>query len=149
MMADFLVVDQPSAYNAIIGRPLMKKTNMVSAVYCLTVKFPTPTGVGYIKADQATARQCHIQAIHLSKQVVSESENMVTGDILAIERDGSGVNIEDLDPREDYPKPEPVEQTEQISISGEGRTTQIRSRLNHVQKMEMTLFLRESSDVFA
>ena len=26
--ADFLVVDQPSAYNAIIGRPLMKKTNM-------------------------------------------------------------------------------------------------------------------------
>ena len=49
--ADFLVVDQPSAYNAIIGRPLMKKTNMVSTVYCLTVKFPTPTGVGYIKAD--------------------------------------------------------------------------------------------------
>ena len=39
VMADFLVVDQPSAYNAII---------------------PTPTGVGYIKADQATARQCHI-----------------------------------------------------------------------------------------
>ena len=56
VMADFLVVDQPSAYNAIIGRPLMKKTNMVSAVYCLTVKFPTPTGVGYIKVDQATAR---------------------------------------------------------------------------------------------
>ena len=56
VMADFLVVDQPSAYNAIIGRPLMKKTNMVSVVYCLTVKFSTPTGVGYIKADQATAR---------------------------------------------------------------------------------------------
>ena len=64
---DFLLVDQPSAYNAIIGRPLMKKTNMVSTVYCLTVKFPTPTEVGYIKADQATARQCHIQAIHLSR----------------------------------------------------------------------------------
>ena len=36
-MVDFLVVDQPSAYNAIIGRPLMKKTNMVSTVYYLTV----------------------------------------------------------------------------------------------------------------
>ena len=45
VMVDFLVVDQPSAYNAIIGRPLMKKNNMVSVVYCLTVKFPTPTGV--------------------------------------------------------------------------------------------------------
>ena len=55
-MADFLVVDQPSAYNTIIDRPLMKKTNMVSTVYCLTVKFPTPTRVGYIKTDQAMAR---------------------------------------------------------------------------------------------
>ena len=74
-MDDFLVVDQPSAYNAIIGRPLMKKTNMVSAVYCLTIKFPIPTGVGYIKADQAMARQCHIQAIHLGKQVVCKPDS--------------------------------------------------------------------------
>ena len=74
IMADFLVVDQPSAYNAIIGRPLMKKTNMVSAVYCLIVKFPTPTGVGYIKADQAMARLCHIQAIHLGKRFVSQKK---------------------------------------------------------------------------
>ena len=55
-MVDFLVVDHPSSYNAIIGRPLMKKTNMVSAVYYPTVKFLTPIGVGYIKADQAMAR---------------------------------------------------------------------------------------------
>ena len=120
MMVNFLVVDQSSAYNAIIGRPLMKKTNMVSAVYCLIVKFSTPTGVEYIKADQATARQCHIQAIHLSKQAISEPEKVVIGDVLAIERDGSGIKVEDLDPREDYPKPEPVEQTEKINISGEG-----------------------------
>ena len=112
VMADFLVVDQPFAYNAIIGRPLMKKTNMVSTIYCLTVKFPTLTRVGYIKADQITAQQCHIQTIHLSKQAVFELEKVVTGDVMAIERDGSGVNIEDLDSREDYLKPEPVEQTE-------------------------------------
>ena len=55
MMVDFLIVDQPSTYNAIIGRPLMKKTNMVTVVYCLTVKFLTPVGVGYIKIDQAMA----------------------------------------------------------------------------------------------
>ena len=60
-----------------------------------------------------------------------ELENVVTGDILAIERDGSGINIEDLDPREDYPKPEPVEQTKKINISGDGRATRIGSCLNH------------------
>ena len=84
---------------------------MVSAVYCLIVKFPTPTRVGYIKADQAMARQCHIQAMHLSKQTIPKLEETVIGDVLAIKRDGSKINIKDLDPREDYPKHEPVEQT--------------------------------------
>ena len=87
----------------------MKKTNMVSAVYCLTVKFSTPTGVDYIKADQAMTRQCHIQAIHLGKQAVCKPEEAITGDVLAIERDGSKIAIEELDPKEDYPKSEPVE----------------------------------------
>ena len=122
---------------------------MVLTVYCLTVKFLTFTRVGYIKVDQATARQCHIQAIHLSKQAIFEPEKVVTRNVLAIERDGSGINVEDLDPREDYPKLELVEQIEEINISGEGRATQIRTHLNHDQRNEMTLFLRVNSDVFA
>ena len=87
--------------------------------FCLTVKFLTPTEVGYIKADQALTRQCHIQVIHFSKQIVSEPE-VVTRDVLAIERDGLDISIDDLDPKENYPKPKPVEQTEKIDISGEG-----------------------------
>ena len=55
-MVDFLVVDQPSVYIAIIDRPLMKKINMVSMVYYIMIKFSTPTEVGYIKKDQAMAR---------------------------------------------------------------------------------------------
>ena len=80
---------------------------------------------------------------------MSEPEKAVTEDVLAIGRSDSGISIEDLDPREDYPKPEPVEQTEAISINGEGRTTRIGSRLSHDQKIQTTLFLRENSDVFA
>ena len=108
-IADFLVVNQSSAYNAIIGRPLMKKMNMVSTVYYLTIKISTTTRVGYIKVDQAMARQCHIQSIHLSKQAVSKPREVVIGDILAIERDGSRIDVDGLDSRKDYPKPEPVE----------------------------------------
>ena len=137
VMADFLVVDQLSTYNAIIGRPLMKKTNLVSTVYYLRVKFPIPIGVGYIKADQAMARQCHIQAIHLSKQIVSEPE-VVTRDVLSIECNDSEIKIEDLDSMEDYPKPEPVEQTEEIDISSKDRTTRIGTHLGHDQKGKMT-----------
>ena len=40
-----------------------------------------------------------------------------------------------------------MEQTEEIDINGEGRTTRIGTRLSHDQKGEMTQFLRENSDV--
>ena len=40
MEAKFLIIDQPLAYNSIIGRLLMKKTSMVIAMYYLTIKFP-------------------------------------------------------------------------------------------------------------
>ena len=50
-MVDFLVVDQPSAYNIILGRPLMKTTTMVMAVYCLTIKFLTLTRIGYMRSN--------------------------------------------------------------------------------------------------
>ena len=130
-MADFLVVDQPSTYNAIIGRPLMKKTNMVSVVYYLMIKFPNPTRVGYIKIDQVMARQCHIQSIHLSKQVVFEPGEVVTGDILAIECNNFRIDANGLDPRDDNPKPKPVEQTKETQIDGKDRTTRIGTLLNH------------------
>ena len=67
----------------------------------------------------------------MSRQAVSEPEKAVTEDVLTIRRNDSGIGIEDLNPREDYPKLEPVEETEEISISGEGRTTRIGSHLNH------------------
>ena len=50
--AKFLIVDQPSTYNAIISQPLMKKTIMVTIVYCLTIKFPISIKVGYVKANR-------------------------------------------------------------------------------------------------
>ena len=68
---------------------------------------------------------------------------MITKDILAIKLNGSEINVDDLDPRENYPKPEPVEQIKKIEISGKGRTTQIRTLLNKDQKKEMRQFLKE------
>ena len=45
---------------------------------------------------------------------------MITGDVLAIEHNGSKIDIDGLDPREDYPKSELVEQTKEVDISGKG-----------------------------
>ena len=91
VMADFLVIDQPSAYNAIIGRPLMKKTSMVIVVYCLIVKFPTPTGIRYVISN--------VISLQLNRQAISEPDKVVTGDVLAIECDESMITLDSLDPR--------------------------------------------------
>ncbi|KAK8562426.1 hypothetical protein V6N13_018979 [Hibiscus sabdariffa] len=37
---EFLVVDQPSTYNAIFMRPLIRKVKLILATFSLTMKFP-------------------------------------------------------------------------------------------------------------
>ena len=38
---NFLVVDSPSSYNVIIGRPTLNRWKAATSTYCLKVKFPT------------------------------------------------------------------------------------------------------------
>ena len=64
---NFLVVDSPSSYNVIIGRPTLNRWKAATSTYCLKVKFPTEQGVGEIKRDQVLARECY-QAVLASKE---------------------------------------------------------------------------------
>lgn len=71
VFVDFIVSDQPSVYNAIIGCSLMKKTKMVSVVYCLVIKFPTPTRIEFVRANQSEARSCHLWPLNLVQKCVT------------------------------------------------------------------------------
>ncbi|KAL0409684.1 UNVERIFIED_CONTAM: hypothetical protein Sradi_1902800 [Sesamum radiatum] len=44
----FLVVDVPSAYNVIPGRPMLNTFQAVVSTYHMKIKFPTPGGVGEV-----------------------------------------------------------------------------------------------------
>ena len=48
---DFLIVDCPSTYNIILGRPALNRLRVVTSTYHLKVKFPTAHGVGEIRGD--------------------------------------------------------------------------------------------------
>ncbi|KAL5567906.1 hypothetical protein UlMin_024481 [Ulmus minor] len=48
---DFVLVDCPSLYNAIIGRPTLNKIRAVTSTYHLLVKFPTVGGIGILRGD--------------------------------------------------------------------------------------------------
>ena len=56
---DFLVVDCPSSYNVIIGRPTLNRWKVAMSTYCLKVKFPIDNGVDEIKGDQILAKECY------------------------------------------------------------------------------------------
>ncbi|GAV83113.1 hypothetical protein CFOL_v3_26564 [Cephalotus follicularis] len=55
----FLVVDTPSPYNAIIGRPGLNLMEAIVSTRHLLMKFPTRFGVGEARGDQQMARQCY------------------------------------------------------------------------------------------
>ena len=52
---NLLVVDSPSSYNMIIGRPTFNRWKAATSTYCLKVKFQTEQGIGEIKGDQVLA----------------------------------------------------------------------------------------------
>ena len=53
------MVDCPSSYNVIIGRPTLNKWKSATSTYCLKVKFPTKNSVGEVRRDQVLARECY------------------------------------------------------------------------------------------
>ena len=61
------MVDCPSLYNVIIGRPTLNKWKSATSTYCLKVKFPTENRVGEVRGDQVLARECY-QAVLAAKE---------------------------------------------------------------------------------
>ena len=79
-MMDFLVVDQPSAYNAIIGRPGLNKLRAATLTYHLMIKFPIKEGVGEVKGDQLAARRCY----NISMKKVSNPTTLTVASVTEV-----------------------------------------------------------------
>ena len=57
--ARFLIVDAPSAYNMLLGRPSLNAIKAIPSAYHMIIKFPTVNGVGTVQGDQRVARECY------------------------------------------------------------------------------------------
>ncbi|XP_062075032.1 uncharacterized protein LOC133779045 [Humulus lupulus] len=55
----FLVVDSPSTYNVILGRPWIHEMEAVPSTYHQVLRFPTKWGVKEIKGQQKDSRACY------------------------------------------------------------------------------------------
>lgn len=59
LQTKFIVVDCPSSYNAILGRPWIHEMKVVPSTYHQVIKFPTPWGIKQISGAQRAARECY------------------------------------------------------------------------------------------
>ena len=55
----FLIVDAPSAYNMLLGRPSLNAIRAIPSAYHMIIKFPTTNGVGMVRGNQRVARECY------------------------------------------------------------------------------------------
>ncbi|KAL2251241.1 UNVERIFIED_CONTAM: Retrovirus-related Pol polyprotein from transposon [Sesamum indicum] len=135
-MVSFLVVDSPFAYNVVLGRPGLNKFRAVVSTFHLKMKFPTPQGIGEVKCDQLTARQCYNLAV---KQGESKKEKRKEETNREVAKRGK---MERIEPSGEYKEVE--------LISGNfQKMTRIGSQMTAEMETMMIDFLRSNNDIFA
>ena len=129
--ARFLIVDAPSAYNMLLGRPSLNTIKAVPSAYHMIIKFPTIHGVETVRGDQRVARECYIASM---KQKAVDN-----------------VNANELDMRDEVlTRPEPSEELEPVSLDDDPEhLAYIGSKLPKDLKGLLTQFLRQNREVFA
>ena len=55
----FLIIDAPSAYNMLLGRPSLNTIRAIPSSYHMVIKFPITNGVGMVRGNQRVARECY------------------------------------------------------------------------------------------
>ena len=124
MTARFLIVDAPSAYNMLLGRPSLNAIKAVPSAYHLVIKFPTIHGVGTVRGYQRVARECYTASM---KQKAVDN-----------------MNADELDMRDEVlTRPEPSKELELVSLDDDPEhLAHIGSKLAKDLKGLLTQFLR-------
>ena len=131
MTTRFLIVDAPSAYNMLLGRPSLNAIKAIPSAYHMMIKFPTVSGVGMVRGDQRVARECYSASM---KQKAVDNIYMDELDMRdeVLTRPESSEELEPM-PLDDYP--------EHLAYIG--------SKLAEGLKSLLTQFPRQNKDVFA
>ena len=127
----FLIVDAPSAYNMLLGRPSLNAIKAIPSAYYMIIKFPTMHGVGMVRGDQRVARECYTASM---KQKAVDN-----------------VSVGELDMRDEVlTRPEPSKELEPVSLDDDPEhLAYIGSKLAKDLKGLLTQFFRQNRDVFA
>ena len=124
---DFLVVDCPLAYNAIIGRPTLNWLWVVTSTYHLLIKFPTEHGIGEVRGDQIAAREFNLTSLGTK----GKNQTMTIKEQKTLVKPSEELNTVILD--KEHPK----------------KSTRIGVNLSPQMRESIVHFLKDNKDVFA
>ena len=133
----FLIVDAPSAYNMLLGRPSLNTIRAIPSAYHMVIKFPTANGVGMVQGNQCVARECY-----------STSMKQKTVD---------NIYMDELKMRDEVStRPTPSEELEPVHLDDQPEhlvyigfklAKDIRSLLIHFLKQNMEVFAWKQEDM--
>jgi len=139
----FLVVDAPTSYNVLLGRPSLNTLGAVVSTPHLAMKFPSPSGDTLtIHGDQCLARACYMVSLRPQSPTLQTNH---------IERPrGSDITLsrDDLDPRVGRDaRLELVDETTPLELTN-GSTLKLGTGLQHDQREILTPTLINNIDLF-
>ncbi|GFZ02352.1 hypothetical protein Acr_15g0009600 [Actinidia rufa] len=97
LMTEFVMVDIPSPYNAIVGRDWLHRMKGVASTLHQAIKLLTPRGEEAIYGDQVAAKQCYLATV--STKMAMKEVQIIEEDIEVMEdmgRDSEAKVIEEL-----------------------------------------------------
>ena len=127
----FLIVDAPSAYNVLLGRPSLNAIKAIPSAYHMLIKFPTTNGVGMVRGDQRVAREYYSASM---KQKAVDN-----------------IYVDELDMRDEVnTRLEPSEELEPVQLDDDPEhLAYIGSKLAEDLQHLLIHFLKQNKDVFA
>ena len=131
----FLIVDAPSAYNMLLGRPSLNAIKVIPSAYHMMIKFPTTSGVGMIRGDQRAARECYLASVKQKTVDNIYLDELNMGDEVNTQPDPSK-ELEPI-PLDDNP--------EHLAYVGSKLTEDLRSLLTHFFKQNKDVHLSNQS----
>ncbi|GFZ19655.1 hypothetical protein Acr_28g0003600 [Actinidia rufa] len=137
LVTEFVVVDIPSPYNAIVGRDWLHRMKGVASTLHQAIKFLTPRGEEAIYGDQVAAKQCYLATVSTKmamKEVQMIEENMEV--LEDVGRDPEAKVIEEL---VRYELDEPS--SDRFFLVG--------SDLNECERSELIQLLKANIEAFA
>ena len=69
-MVNFIVLNQPSSYNVVLGRPTLYALKATTSIYHYTLKFPTEAGVGVMRGEQKEVRESYEITFRIGKETL-------------------------------------------------------------------------------